>query len=224
MRAAAERAGRDPESIVLVAVTKTVPPAMIQAAVQAGIRHIGENRVQEAQAKREELVSGLASVADQIRWHLIGPLQRNKVNAALRLFDVYQSWDRLALVQSFSRKAEESGHTFEGFIQVNIGREQSKHGVDPDGLMPFLQQVNRLPGLRVRGLMCIPPWTEDPEAARPFFRAMRDLHQEAVKAGLLKREAQLSMGMSGDFEVAIEEGADVVRVGRSLFGSRPQEG
>lgn len=223
MAEAAQRAGREPGSVTLVAVTKTVPPELVQAAVEAGVGHIGENRVQEAREKRPQ-VEALLGGRYSPRWHLIGPLQRNKVNMALPLFDVFHSWDRLPLVEAFSRKAQEQNRRFRGLVQVNIGREATKHGVDPDEVIPFLRQVCSLPGLEVHGLMCIPPLSEDPEETRPYFRRMRDLLNIAQEAGVPLQGNHLSMGMSHDFEVAIEEGATLVRVGRTLFGPRPQEG
>ena len=218
--AAARRSGRRPEDITLVAVTKNVPPEGIMAAFLAGQRDFGENRVQEARDKLRILDPEVVSAC---RWHLIGHLQRNKVNMALPLFSVIHSWDRLPLVQQISQRAQERGRVVEGFVQVNIGREPSKHGIDPDELLPFLRACLRLPGLHVRGLMCIPPPADDPEQSRPYFRRMRELLEEALEAGIPGFQGrELSMGMTDDFEVAIEEGATIVRVGRALFGPRPR--
>lgn len=222
IEAAARRAGRDPQDITLVGVAKTFPPEVVQAAIAAGLRDIGENRVQEARDKKPAVLDLSGEAGQQTRWHLIGHLQTNKVNMAMRLFDVFHSWDRLSLMEAMSRRAEREGRIIEGFVQVNIGREPNKSGVDPDELFDLLEAGCRLPGLRVLGLMAIPPMTENPEDARPYFRQLRELSEEARArevGGFQGKE--LSMGMTNDFEAAIEEGATVVRVGRALFGDRP---
>lgn len=222
IEAAARRAGRDPKDITLVGVAKTFPPEVVHAAIAAGLRDIGENRVQEARDKKPAVLALSGEAAQQTRWHLIGHLQTNKVNMAMRLFDVFHSWDRLPLMEAMSQRAQREGRILEGFVQVNIGREPNKSGVDPDKLFDLLDAGCQLPGLRVLGLMAIPPMTDDPEDARPYFRRLRELSEEARARGIGGFTGeQLSMGMTNDFEIAIEEGATVVRVGRALFGDRP---
>jgi pyridoxal phosphate enzyme (YggS family) len=206
---AALRSGRRPESVLLVAVTKTVGLDRIREGVECGLRVLGENRVQEARAKVPE-IPGVA-------WHLVGSLQRNKINEALRLFEVIHSVDSLSLAEEISRKAEGGPRRAEALIQVNISQEAQKHGVAPEDAAGLLAQALRLPGLRVRGLMGMGPLVPDPESARPYFRRLREIRdrlRESLDAASLE---DLSMGMTDDFEVAIEEGATMVRVGRALF-------
>jgi len=220
---AARRAGRDPGSIVLIGVSKGVAPEVIREAVAAGLTDLGENRVQEARDKKAQLEGD--PLFSGVRWHLVGHLQTNKVNAALRLFDVIHSWDRPAVMEAISQRAVREGRIVEGFVQVNIGREPNKHGVDPDQLFDLLERCGSLPGLKIRGLMAIPPLADDPEASRPYFRRLRELAEEARRRGVGGFAGEeLSMGMSDDFEVAIEEGATLVRVGRAIFGPRPGGG
>jgi pyridoxal phosphate enzyme (YggS family) len=204
---AAERAGRRPEDVLLIGVSKTVDVERIRAGVAAGLRALGENRVQEAKAKVEVL-------GRPVEWHLIGHLQTNKVRDAVELFDVVHSLDRLDLARELDRRAHGRGRPLRTLLQVNVGGEESKGGFGPDDVPAALDEVGRLPGLRVVGLMTIPPIVSDAEAARPWFRML---------AGLAKRAGvtELSMGMSADFEVAIEEGATMVRVGTAIFGPRP---
>lgn len=202
---AAERAGRRPQDVLLIGVSKTVDIERIRAAVAAGVPALGENRVQEAKAKVEAL-------GHPVDWHLIGHLQTNKVRDALAVFDVIHSLDRLELARELDRRA--GGPPVRVLVQVNVAGEASKGGFGPDGVAAALDEIRRLPGLRVLGLMTIPPAVADAEAARPWFRLLADL---AKRAGL----AELSMGMSADFEVAIEEGATMVRVGTAIFGPRP---
>jgi pyridoxal phosphate enzyme (YggS family) len=202
---AAERAGRDPATVRLIAVSKTQPPEAVRAAIAAGITDIGENYVQEAQAKRAAVGASAA------RWHLIGHLQRNKAARAVETFDCVQTVDSAPLGGALSRQAQALGRSLPILIEVHLGGEASKSGVEPEAL-PALLAALRLPGLAVEGLMTVPP-PGAPEQARPHFRALRAL---AERAGLL----QLSMGMSDDYDVAIEEGATMVRVGRAIFGAR----
>ncbi|MBX3026454.1 YggS family pyridoxal phosphate-dependent enzyme [bacterium] len=201
---AAERAGRDPASVRLIAVSKTKPAAAVRAAIAAGVTDIGENYVQEAEAKR-------AAVGDGAAWHLIGHLQRNKAGRAAALFDCIHTVDSAALGAALSRQAQALGRTVRLLVEVRLGGEATKSGVEP-AAVPALLDALRLPGLAVEGLMSVPP-PGDPEQARPHFRALR-----ALRDRLALRE--LSMGMSEDFEVAIEEGATLVRVGRAIFGAR----
>jgi pyridoxal phosphate enzyme (YggS family) len=201
--AACERAGRAPASVRLVAVTKTVPAAAVAEALTAGVTDVGENYVQEAAAKRAEL--GGRGV-----WHLIGHLQTNKVRAALQAFDTLQAVDSLRLAEAISRQASRAVPVL---LEVNAAGETTKFGFAPADLGAAAASVRRLPNLDVRGLMTVAPATSDPEALRPLFRSLRRL---AEANGL----QELSMGMSGDFEVAVEEGATMVRIGRAIFGER----
>lgn len=210
VRAAIERAclrsGRDPREVLLIAVSKTVDPARIRLAVGAGVPALGENRVQEAKDK-------VALLGHPVPWHLIGSLQTNKARDAVRLFDWIQSVDRLELARELGSRAQAAGRVVEALLQVNLGEEPQKGGVAPAELKAVLAAAAALPGLRIRGLMTIPPLGPDAEAARPHFRRLRELRDAT---GL----PHLSMGMSGDFEVAIEEGATMVRVGTAIFGPR----
>ncbi len=201
------RAGRSPDDVLLVAVSKTVEAERIRLAVAAGISALGENRVQEAREKIETL-------GRPVPWHLIGSLQTNKAKEAARLFDWIHSVDRVELARELSRRARALDRTLDILIQVNLGEEPQKAGVAPGELKALLDAMTGLESLRIRGLMAIPPAVETPEAARPFFRRLRELRDGA---GL----EHLSMGMSADFEVAIEEGATLVRVGTAIFGPRP---
>jgi PLP dependent protein len=204
---AAERAGRRPDDVLLIGVSKTVEVERIRAAVAAGLRVLGENRVQEAKSKIAELGRPAA-------WHLIGHLQTNKVKDALELFDVIHSLDRLELAQELERRAAARGQAVEALLQVNVAGEPSKGGVGPEAVGEALDAIGKLPHVQVTGLMAIPPEVERAEDARSWFRLMREL---AGRHGL----RGLSMGMSGDFEVAVEEGATMVRVGTAIFGARP---
>lgn len=204
---AAERAGRRAEDVLLVGVSKTVDVERIRAAVAAGLRALGENRVQEARTK-------VAVLGRRVSWHLIGHLQTNKVRDALELFDLVHSLDRLDLARECDRRARQRGRPMEALVQVNVGGEASKGGFEPDALAGALDALAALDHVRVRGLMTIPPAVERAEDARAWFRALATLGK---RHGL---EA-LSMGMSADFEVAIEEGATMVRVGTAIFGPRP---
>ncbi|MFN7989827.1 MAG: YggS family pyridoxal phosphate-dependent enzyme [Thermoanaerobaculia bacterium] len=200
--AAARRAGRDPASVTLVAVTKTKPLEDVLAAYEAGLRHFGENRVQEAEAKFPHLP------ADAVR-HLIGPIQSNKANKAARLADVVHALDSADIARRLARAAANEGRRLAVYVEVNTGGEETKAGATPAGAPALVEAVRALPELDLRGLMAIPP----PGDTRPHFVALRSL---AASLGL----PGLSMGMSDDFEAAIEEGATVVRVGTALFGRR----
>ncbi len=211
---AAVKSGRQPEDVTLVAVTKTVSPEKIQEALAAGIRHIGENRVQEAVAKAKEMKPGAT-------WHLIGHLQRNKAKLAIQTFDMIHSLDSIRLAKALQKRAEEYDKTIKCLVQVNVTGETTKYGVSPDRLMSLLKKVSLLERLNVRGLMTIAPYTDNPELLRPVFRRLRELAREAEKLKLPGvNMTELSMGMSGDFEIAIEEGATMVRVGTAIFGAR----
>jgi pyridoxal phosphate enzyme (YggS family) len=206
--AACGRAGRSPDEVTLVAVTKGFPPEAVREAHAAGVRQFGENRVQEAQTK----LPTLENLSPRPTWHMIGHLQTNKVKTAVGLFDIIQSVDSLHLAQAIERRAPRSTRV-PVFLEVNVAGEASKQGVAPDELSRLVAATRALPGLDVRGLMTIAPLVDDPEQARPVFRRLREL---AEPLGL----KELSMGMTDDFEVAVEEGATVVRVGRAIFGER----
>jgi pyridoxal phosphate enzyme (YggS family) len=212
---AAARVGRDPSEVTLVAVTKTVPVERIREAIDAGQRVFGENRVQEAQAKVPEL-------GDDIRWHLIGHLQRNKVKFVCDLFQMIESVDSLALAQDLNTRAARRDMVMPILIQVNIGDETTKSGVEASQALALVQQIAALPHVAVKGLMCVPPAVDIAEHARSYFVQLRTL-AEQIKGARLPNVAmtELSMGMSHDFEVAIEEGATMVRVGSAIFGPRP---
>jgi PLP dependent protein len=217
--AACERAGRQASEITLVAVSKTVPADRIREAIEAGVSTLGESRVQEAAAKIPEL----AQLCDErkVQWHLIGHLQSNKARRAVELFDAVHSVDDLKLAERLGRFAAEFGGRLPIFVEVNIGGEESKSGVAPGAVLTLCEQIGKLQSLELKGLMAVPPFSDNPEDARPFFRQLRLLRDEARKAGAAGAQFNdLSMGMSDDFEVAIEEGATFVRIGSALFGER----
>lgn len=204
--AACRRAGRSPSDVLLVAVSKTMPIERVAAAIEAGVAALGENRVQEAKEKIE-------SLGHPVPWHLIGHLQSNKARDAVRLFDCIQSVDGLDLAAEIDRRAHAEGRAVDALVEVNLAEEPQKDGVRPGDLKALLDAMGALGHVRVRGLMAIPPAAEDPEATRPHFRRLRELRD---LAGL----AHLSMGMSADYAVAVEEGATIVRVGTAIFGPR----
>jgi len=212
---ACRRAGRGPQDVKLVAVTKTVPPDRIRQAYEAGLRDFGENRVQEASAKRPAL-SDLT-----VTWHLIGHLQSNKARPARELFHWVHSVDSLRLAEKLHQVAMCGIDRMPVLLEVNLGGEATKSGVGESEVIPLVEQIAPLETLEVRGLMVIPPFFEDPEHARPFFRRLRQLARDVEARGIPNVSMQeLSMGMSHDFEVAIEEGATIVRVGTAIFGPR----
>jgi PLP dependent protein len=212
---AALRAGRDPSAVRLMAVTKTVDDDRIREAVAAGIRLIGENYVQEAQRKIPLLGEGL-------EWHMIGHLQTNKSKYAVHLFHMIQSVDRFDLARELDKRCGASGLVMPVLIEVNTGDEETKSGVPTEETLSLVESVATLPHLSVRGLMTMPPWFPEPEAARPFFRALRELRDRIVDRNIPGvAMTELSMGMSDDFVVAVEEGATIVRIGRAIFGKRP---
>ena len=213
--AACRRAGRRPESIKLVAVSKTVPPPLIRRAYETGLRDFGENRVQEAVDKRTAL-SDLAAV-----WHLVGHLQTNKANSARELFHWVQTVDSARVAQKLHQAPLCREDRLPVLIQVRLGDEPTKSGVQESGVLQLAEQVSMLRTLELRGLMVLPPYFEEAEQVRPFFRRLRELASTIESAGLPNVAMQeLSMGMSHDFEVAIEEGATIVRVGTAIFGER----
>lgn len=210
IRQACARSRRDPASVRLVCVTKGVPIEVMRKAVALGITDVGENRVQEAQEKRRLVAS------PGVRWHLIGHLQRNKAPLAVELFDVIHSIDSLALIDALEKAP---GRTQDAFVQVNVSGEASKSGVPQDGALALAEAVTRSSRLALAGLMTMAPLSDDPEMARPHFRRLRQLRDDTASAlGVEPPTLKLSMGMSQDFEVAIEEGADFIRVGTAIFG------
>jgi PLP dependent protein len=209
----AARSGRSPESIRLVAVTKTHSVERVAEGYEAGLRVFGENYVQEAEEK--------VRAFPDAEWHLIGKLQANKIKKAVSLFGWIQSVDSPRLLADISRRCFEAGKTVPVLIEVNLAGEGSKAGIPPDGLAGLLSSAAGLPGVRIRGLMAVPPVTEDPEESRPNFVRLRELlGRYASLGGAAGEMTELSMGMSSDFETAIEEGATMVRVGTAIFGSR----
>jgi hypothetical protein len=214
---AARRAGRREDAVLLVAVSKMVEAERVREAIAAGVPALGENRVQEA-------VEKIARLGRPVPWHLIGHLQTNKVRDAVAAFDVIQSVDRLAVAEALSSRAAAAGRRLDVLVQVNVGNEPQKGGFAPDRLRPALEALAGLPGLRLRGLMTIPPLPRDPEDSRPHYRELRKLLDAARGWGLGADLCELSMGMSGDFEIGIEEGATIVRVGTAVFGARPAAG
>ncbi|MGD9780803.1 MAG: YggS family pyridoxal phosphate-dependent enzyme [Kiritimatiellia bacterium] len=210
--AACARAGRDPEAVRLLAVSKTYGPEAVREAAAAGQSMFGENRVQEAAAKIPECPG-------RLQWHLIGHLQGNKAAPAARLFDWVHSVDSAKLLEALDRHAGEAGRRLDVLVQVNVSGERSKSGLAPEAAPETLALGNRLRNVQVRGLMTIPPLAEDPEASRPFFRKLREWRDAwAAETGMDLPE--LSMGMSHDLEVAVGEGATFVRVGTGIFGAR----
>ncbi len=212
--AACARAGRAPDAVTLLAVSKTHPPEAIAAAAACGQLLFGESKVQEAKAK-------IPLCPGKARWHLIGHLQSNKCRDAVELFQLIESVDSLALAQEINKRAAVAAKPMPVLLEVNVAGEASKFGYAPERLLAELAELNRLPRLEIHGLMTVPPYVTDAEKARPHFRRLRELKEQCEQI-LGAPLPQLSMGMSGDFEVAIEEGATIVRVGTALFGARPK--
>ena len=203
IEAAARRAGRLPESVTLVAVTKSATPRGVQAAYDAGLRHFGENRVQDAERKME----ALAALRDSVTWHMVGHLQTNKVSVAARLFAIIHSIDSVRLGEALNRRLQSK---LPVLLEVNVAGEATKHGFRPNDVEVASKAISRCAQLEIRGLMTMAPQTRDPERARPVFRRLRELAEQL-------RLPELSMGMTDDFEVAVEEGATMVRIGRAIF-------
>jgi hypothetical protein len=210
--AACDRARRDPASVTLVAVSKGQTPAVVRAAADLGLVLFGENKVQEAKAK-------IAMCPGRLRWHLIGHLQTNKARDAVHFFEVIHSVDSLRLAEEIQRQADKAAKQVSVLIEVNVAGEASKYGYQPEALLAELPALNALPRLEIHGLMTMAPWSPEPEKARPHFRRLREIKVECEQR-LGAPLAHLSMGMTGDFEVAIEEGATLVRIGTALFGER----
>ena len=212
MRGACERAGRRADSVALVAIAKTHPAETVQAAAACGLLLFGENKVQEAKAK-------IPLCPGRLRWHLVGHLQTNKVRDAVELFEMIQSVDSLRLAEEINKRAEQAGKRMPVLLEVNLAGEASKFGYAPQRLLAELKDLNALPRLEIHGLMTVPPWSPVAENVRPYFRRLRELKQQCEET-LGAPLPHLSMGMTGDFEVAIEEGATMVRLGTALFGER----
>jgi pyridoxal phosphate enzyme (YggS family) len=214
MDQAAGRAGRDPGEIKLVAVSKTIESARVREAIEAGVTILGENYVQEAREKIEEIGHG-------VQWHMIGHLQKNKAKHAVTLFDYIHSLDGIPLAQEIDRRAAQKGRSVRGLVEVNVSGEASKFGIGSEAVMDLIYHVAPLKHISIEGLMTMPPYFDEPEKARPYFIRLRELRDRIQKEGIEGvRMDELSMGMSGDFEAAIEEGATMVRVGTAIFGER----
>jgi PLP dependent protein len=212
--AAATRVNRHPGDIRLMAVSKTVPPGRVLEAMEAGVKVFGENYVQEAREK-------IPAVGQAAEWHMIGHLQTNKVKYVINLFDWVHSVDRLELARELDKRAGEKSRKLNVLAEVNVSGEESKNGIEPSQVMELVRQASLLPNLSVRGLMTMPPFSDDPENSRPYFKALSKLRDEISTAAIPNvRMDELSMGMTDDFEVAIEEGATIIRVGRAIFGER----
>ncbi|MCS7233093.1 MAG: YggS family pyridoxal phosphate-dependent enzyme [Synergistetes bacterium] len=210
-----ERVGRSYEEVKLVAVSKTFPPEAVREAFFAGIRLVGENKVQEALEKYEALKDL------DIKWHMVGYLQRNKVKKALKIFDFIQSLDRLSLAEEIDKEAKRMGiGKVKVLVEVNISGEPTKHGVKPEELLEFINSLSSFGSIDVRGLMTIGPLTEDREKIRKSFRKMKELFDKVRQEFPSLNWEYLSMGMTDDFEIAIEEGSNMVRIGRAIFGPR----
>ena len=213
IEAACIRARRDTTEVTLLPVSKSQPPDAVRTVAELGLNLFGENKVQEAKVK-------IPLCPGHLRWHMIGHLQTNKSRDAVHFFEMIQSVDSLALAEEIDRRAGQAAKTMPILLEVNIAGEASKFGYPPDRLLKELKQINALKRIEIQGLMTIPPWTPEPEKVRPIFRRLRDL-KERCEQILGAPLPQLSMGMSGDFEIAVEEGATIARIGTALFGPRP---
>lgn len=216
IRAAADRCGRDPGEIKLLAASKSQGISQIKAAISCGVRLFGENYVQEAKTKKD-------AVKESVEWHMIGHLQRNKVKAALEIFSAIQSLDSLDLARALDKEGKKRGTTVRTFVEVNLAGEQTKTGIGEDKLGWLLREVSLLSHVTIEGLMVVPPFRDNPEDMRPYFRALKDLQQELRNLQIPNVDLrELSMGMTHDYMIAVEEGATMVRVGTAIFG--PREG
>ena len=215
IRCAAQKVGRDPKTVRLVAVSKRKPPELVKEAYACGQILFAENYFQDAREKIEAL-------DPDIKWHFIGHLQSNKAAAAAELFDMIETVDRIKIAKILDKSLQPTEKTLSILVQVNIGNEPQKSGIKAEKAEEFLTQLKSFPRLKVRGLMVMPPYSSDPESSRPYFKSARELLNRLIDQGLVdnRDEAELSMGMSADFEVAIEEGATMVRVGTAIFGAR----
>lgn len=214
--AAARRSGRQPDEVTLIAISKTHPASAVKQLIELGTADIGENRVQEAEEKVNEISR------DKARWHLVGHLQANKARRAVNIFEVIHSLDSVDLARRLDRICIEEGReSLPLLIQVDLGHEETKSGIDESELTHLVESLGPLTRLKLVGLMTLPPFFDDPEQSRPFFRRLRELRDELAAGGAFgERAGELSMGMTHDFEVAIEEGATMVRIGTAIFGER----
>ena len=209
-----EKADKGKEDIKLVVVTKTVEPARIKEAINCGIQIIGENRVQEAESK-------FGQITEKVERHLVGHLQTNKAKKAVELFDFIQSVDSLRIAEEISRRASQRGEVMSVLVEVNTSGEETKFGIEPDQVLPLLQSISPLEGIKIKGLMTIGLFSDDPEDTRPCFKKLKAIFDQLKEESIPNVEmTYLSMGMTSDFEVAIEEGSNMVRVGTAIFGPR----
>ncbi|MDI6784879.1 MAG: YggS family pyridoxal phosphate-dependent enzyme [bacterium] len=214
IREVALECNRNPEEIILVAVTKTVPVDKIQEAIRLGIQNIGENKVQEAKDKYDRL-------GNKVTWHLVGHLQTNKVKPAVAFFDLIQSIDRLEVAVEIARRAQQINKIQNVLIEVNTSGELTKFGIEPNRLLPLIEQISPLPNIQIQGLMTIGPLVPDPEQTRPSFTILSQLFNKIRELNIPKVEMNyLSMGMTSDYPIAIQEGANMLRIGTAIFGSR----
>ncbi len=212
--AAAIRSGRDPSAVRLMAVTKTVDDERIIEAIEAGVDLMGENYIQEAKRKIE-------TMDVDVKWHMIGHLQSNKSKYAVKLFDMVHSVDRIGLAEELDKRSAAIGRVMDILVEVNVSGEESKSGIQEDNALDLVRRIARLDNLSIRGLMTMPPWCDDPEDARPYFIALRELGERIAAENVPRVEMrELSMGMSGDYQVAVEEGSTIVRIGTAIFGAR----
>ena len=212
IRAKSKLVGRDPQEITLVAVAKTVEVDRIEEAIASGVTIVGESRVQEANEKYRK-------VGNKVIWHLVGHLQRNKAKDAVKIFDLIHSVDSVKLANEIDKQARNGGKIQKILIEVNVSGEESKYGLSPEELIPFLKEISELANVRVKGLMTMAPLYENPDYSRPHFRKLRELMEKVKAQNIINVEMKyLSMGMTNDFEVAIEEGSNMVRIGRAIFG------
>ncbi len=209
-----QKIGRGCSSVILVGVSKTIPVEIIKRAIEIGIQHIGENRVQEAENKFDQI----GKIAT---WHLVGHLQTNKVKKALQIFDFIDSVDSYYLAHEISKHAVQLGRTVDCLLEVNTSGEPSKFGVSPEEMLDLTKKIALLPAIQIKGLMTVGAFISDPEAVRPCFKLLREIRDNIENTGLENVDMKyLSMGMTNDFEVAIEEGANMIRIGRAIFGER----
>jgi len=214
INAAAARCQRSPDSIKLLAVTKTVSPVIIDKAIAAGLTEFGENYVQEAKEK-------IALIEHRVKWHMIGHLQTNKAKYVANLFDYIHSVDRIELAKEIDKRAGLTGRKINILIEINVSGEKSKNGIPPANAIGLIRDIAQLENISVKGLMTMAPYSDNPENSRPFFSELRKLQRKIVNEGITGVQMdELSMGMTDDFEIAIEEGATIVRIGRAIFGER----
>jgi pyridoxal phosphate enzyme (YggS family) len=214
IKSAAVRCQRNPDSIKLLAVTKTVSPAIVSKAIAAGISEFGENYVQEAKEK-------IAVIEQRVHWHMIGHLQTNKARYAVNLFDYIHSVDRIELAKEISKRAGLTGCKINILIEINVSGEKTKNGIAPADAIGLIKYISTLENISVKGLMTMAPYSDDPEDSRPYFSALSNLQKNIIGEGIAGIQMdELSMGMTDDFEIAIEEGATIVRIGRAIFGER----